>query len=158
MRARKTEHQSDMSAHLQSIVFAGMSPAESSRGASYWIDPSCRDSATAENRVLRIDVPERTDCPAVADEAGDPVDLSTSAAPDAGLPTTTRSQEVAGAVNTSLDTILPAQAVQVEVTVRSPNSLARRDFLNKSGLGEPGTAFRAAETNEPDLESVKRPF
>ena len=37
-------------------------------------------------------------------------------------------------------------------------SLARRDFLNKSGLGEPGTAFRAAETNEPDLESVKRPF
>ncbi len=117
-----------MSTHLQSIVFAGMSPAGLSHGASYWVDPSCTDSATAENRVLRIDVPERTACREVADETADPVDLAPSAAPDAGLPEKTRSQEVAGAVDTSRDADWPAQAVQVEVTAASPDSLARRDF------------------------------
>ena len=37
-------------------------------------------------------------------------------------------------------------------------SLARRDFLSKSGLGETGTAFRDADTSAPDLERAKRPF
>jgi hypothetical protein len=96
-------------------------------GASYWDDPSCTGFATAENPVLRIDIPEGTGCQAVANETADPVDSATSAAPDAGLPEKTRSQEVAGAVNTSRDTTFPAQAVQVEATVRSPDSLARRD-------------------------------
>ena len=37
-------------------------------------------------------------------------------------------------------------------------ALARRDFLAKRGLGDPGSAWCEADTTEPDLERAKHPF
>ena len=36
--------------------------------------------------------------------------------------------------------------------------LARRDFLSKRGLREPGSAWLAADTSAPDLERSSHPF
>lgn len=36
--------------------------------------------------------------------------------------------------------------------------LARRDFLEKRHIGEPGSAWRDAEAHETDLERVKQQF
>ena len=37
-------------------------------------------------------------------------------------------------------------------------SLTRRDFLNKSGIGQEGSAFSEADTVHADLERAKQPF
>lgn len=37
-------------------------------------------------------------------------------------------------------------------------ALARRDFLDKSGLRRPGTAFRESDSDPATLDRVKQPF
>jgi hypothetical protein len=46
--------------------------------------------------------------------------------------------------------------------VIGPASLVSRavgsDFLSKRGLGDPGSAWRKADTRPPDLDTLKQPF
>ncbi|MDJ0868591.1 MAG: hypothetical protein QNK03_20955 [Myxococcota bacterium] len=37
-------------------------------------------------------------------------------------------------------------------------AIGRGDFLTKRGLGEPGSAWRDADSRPPELDNVKQPF
>ncbi len=126
-----------MSTNLQSIVLAGISPSGLAHGGGHWPGFVSDEPAPDKTPVLRIDIPEadvsEADASEAADETAEPVDSSTSPAPEETSSEGIRGQAVADIADSGLlETILQGKDVKVEVTVCPPDSSAQRSSAQRS--------------------------